>query len=157
LKFFEAPVRQETYAAVRIELETIVIATADNAPEVIEPLPKRARIEPANDNKTVFDDLALLCAADESVAHSDELTSYLSETPLSVKADILQYWSDNCKRYPKLATLARKYLCIPATSVPSECAFSTAGHVVNRRRASLAPETVDVLVFLNRNWDVCVE
>ena len=32
LKFFEAPVRQETYAAVRIELETIVIATAVNAP-----------------------------------------------------------------------------------------------------------------------------
>ena len=163
LKCFDEPaVRQETYAAIRREQETIVIATADNEPEgdvtnagnAADHQSKKARVELEPEN--IFDDLALLCSADDdSLVHTDELTAYLAETPLSVKADIIQYWNDNSRRYPKLATLARKYLCIPATSVPSECAFSTAGHVVNRRRANLAPETVDMLVFLNRNWDIC--
>ena len=32
--------------------------------------------------------------------------------------------------------------------------FLTAEHMVNRHRASLALETVDMLVFLNHNWDL---
>lgn len=149
LKIFAESSRQETYAAVRSELETIDAEEAD----ATEPAPKRTRVE----NENIFDDLAALCAADDSLNQSDELATYLGETPLSVNSDILQFWHDNRKRYAKLSTLARKYLCIPATSVPSESAFSTAGHIVNRRRASLAPDTVDMLVFLNRNWELCFE
>jgi hypothetical protein len=55
------------------------------------------------------------------------------------------------KRYPQLVTLAVKYLGIPATSVSSERIFSKAGEIVNRRRASLKPSTVDMLVFLSKN------
>jgi len=66
----------------------------------------------------------------------------------------LVWWRDNQKHYPRLARLARKFLCIPATSVPSERAFSVAGHVVNEKRACLLPENVNMLVFLSANLEV---
>lgn len=44
--------------------------------------------------------------------------------------------------------LAKAYLSIPATSVPSKQHFSTAGHIVNYQRSLLLPENVDYLVFL---------
>ena len=49
----------------------------------------------------------------------------------------LKWWQDNIKQFPLLGKLARKYLCVPATSVPSERAFSTAGYIVNIKRACL--------------------
>jgi hypothetical protein len=48
--------------------------------------------------------------------------------------------------------LARRYLCIPATSAPAERAFLTAGHVVDDARSSLLPENAAALVFLKSAW-----
>ena len=58
------------------------------------------------------------------------------------------------RHYPRLARLAREFLCIPATSVPSERVFSVAGHVVNEKRACLLPENANMLVFLGANLEV---
>ena len=45
--------------------------------------------------------------------------------------------------------LQKKYICIPATSVPSKHVFSLAGYIVYQRMACLLPENVNtVLVFL---------
>ena len=38
--------------------------------------------------------------------------------------------------------------------MPSERAFSVAGHVVNEKRACLLPENVNMLVFLGANLEV---
>ena len=47
--------------------------------------------------------------------------------------------------------MAQKYLGIVASSVPSERLFSTAGNVVDAKRAALLPENVNKLVFLHEN------
>ena len=81
-----------------------------------------------------------------------ELQRYLVDL-INVDDDLdpLTWWAGNINRYPTLAILARKYLSVCATSVPSERAFSLAGHIVNERRASLLPETVNMLSFLSDN------
>ena len=63
----------------------------------------------------------------------------------------LQWWTNSAMRYPRLSQLATKYLAPPATSVPSEQAFSAAGNIVNIKRSCLLPDNVNMLVFLAAN------
>ena len=65
--------------------------------------------------------------------------------------DALDWWRNNERKFSLLSVLARKYLCIQSTSVPSQRVFSTAGHIVNAKRASLLPENVNMLIFLSQN------
>ena len=80
-----------------------------------------------------------------------ELDQYLSHPQLEMEDSPLDWWKVEHSRYPRLAKLARKYLCICATSVPSERVFSCAGQIVSDERSSLKPDKVDMLVFLARN------
>ena len=63
----------------------------------------------------------------------------------------LKWWASHAGAHATLASLARKYLATPASSVPCERLFSLAGHVVQKKRAALLPENVDKLVCLS-NW-----
>ena len=48
-------------------------------------------------------------------------------------------------------SFGKKCLCLPATSVPSERVFSTAGDILSAQRASLDADKVDMLIFLKKN------
>jgi len=63
----------------------------------------------------------------------------------------LQWWRARRGEYPILSRMARKYLGVPATSVPCERTFSTAGNIVMKKRCSLSPYQVRVLCFLHAN------
>ena len=78
-----------------------------------------------------------------------ELARYIGEA--ITDKNLLLWWKENSARYPTLIHLVHKYLCIPATSFPSERAFSIVGHIVNEKRACLLPETVNMMVFLAEN------
>ena len=80
-----------------------------------------------------------------------EMLRYKTEPPISVDRNPLQWWATHSYVYPNLSIMARKYLCITATSVPSEQLFSTAGNVVSAKRNALLPENVEKLVFLHDN------
>ena len=57
----------------------------------------------------------------------EEVQHYRSVQSLSVESNPLVWWKDNEEQFPHLAKLAKRFLGIPATSVPSERVFSTAG------------------------------
>uniref|UniRef100_G3N7L6 HAT C-terminal dimerisation domain-containing protein n=1 Tax=Gasterosteus aculeatus TaxID=69293 RepID=G3N7L6_GASAC len=77
----------------------------------------------------------------------NEVLMYFGEQPLSKTESPLSWW----KWFPALASLAKSFLCIPATSTPSERLFSAAGNIASKKRASLSPEHVNMLTCLHCN------
>ena len=68
--------------------------------------------------------------------------------------DALAWWKRNDSKYPILATLAREYLAIPATSAPSERIWSRASRVLSLKRASLKPEVAQRIMFVKENLSI---
>jgi len=71
---------------------------------------------------------------------------------VTAATDPLVFWKAAATTCPLLAALA--LLAIPGSSVPCERLFSTAGLIVTDLRARLSPESVAVLLFLNKNVDL---
>ncbi|WBR14527.1 hAT family C-terminal dimerization region domain-containing protein [Pandoravirus kuranda] len=106
---------------------------------------------------------ALPPAADETDDQAAELEAYrrkpvvpsfLPQTDPNTPPkmfDPLLWWKQRETKYLSLAPLARRYLSITATSVPSERVFSKSGWIVNKRRCTLSDEHVSLLVFLSCN------
>lgn len=68
--------------------------------------------------------------------------------------NIMQFWKTNQKDYPKLAKIAKVLLGIPMTSSKSESAFSTAGCLIRKDRASLTPYRIERTLFIHDNYDI---
>lgn len=85
----------------------------------------------------------------------DEIEFYLREYVDSkdslVKGFCLRWWEKKAAHYPNLSRIAKKYLAIPSSSVPSERIWSLAVNIITKKRASLLPENLDMLVFLHYN------
>lgn len=76
-----------------------------------------------------------------------ELNMYLS-SPLEETDDIVAWWGLHSLQYPTLARIARDYLPIQGSSVPSEQAFSSGGITSTIRRNALATDTFTALQLL---------
>jgi hypothetical protein len=84
----------------------------------------------------------------------DEVALYLQQKQIRLKDDPLKWWVVNEITLPVLAQIARKYLSIPAVSVPSERLFSDAGNHISARRTRLSPGLVNKMLFLKRNSNI---
>ena len=51
-------------------------------------------------------------------------------------------------KYPSLANLVKRILCVPATSAPVERVCSHGGIIVRPHRSSLAPQRLHKILFL---------
>lgn len=85
-----------------------------------------------------------------------EVSMYLGskKSPEDLNLSILEWWKKHQYMFPRLSILAKKYLGIPASSVPSERVFSLAGNLVNKKRSRMKPALVDLLIFLKMNMDL---
>ncbi|XP_038130854.1 E3 SUMO-protein ligase ZBED1-like [Cyprinodon tularosa] len=90
------------------------------------------------------------CMQPEDVVEA-ELNSYLMTPTIDGEEDPLAWWKMHRINFPQLCNMARKYLCVPATSAPSERLFSAGGNIVTCTRSSLKPAKVDMLIFLAKN------
>ena len=94
-----------------------------------------------------------------------ELQTYRSFPAILTSVDPLLWWWQKSDQIPMLASLAKKYLCVQASSTRSERVFSIAGDTISMQRAWLLPDIVDMLVFLKKEllkicgmvleWVVC--
>jgi hypothetical protein len=78
------------------------------------------------------------------------LTSYNREKPVARTTDPLVWWKTHYQSRKVLAEVALKFLCVPATSVPSERVFSKAGQLISERRNRLKGDNIDMLLFLGQ-------
>lgn len=87
---------------------------------------------------------------------SDELKHYLNQPVIQLNEDPIKYWQRQKLLYPTLSRVAERFLCMVATSVPSERLFSRAGNIITDNRSRLLGDRLSRLVFLNTlpydNW-----
>ena len=84
----------------------------------------------------------------------DHCGRYRSEPTLAEDRDALDWWRSKKEEYPTLVRLARKYLCVPATSTQAERVFSWMGWLLNKRRLSMSGEIVSMKLFLMDNLEL---
>ena len=82
---------------------------------------------------------------------SRELERYLQTPQLDTDDNPLLWWKGNQQMFPVLALMAKKFLCICASSSASECTFSTSGNIVTSKRTCLKPAKINMLTFLSKN------
>ncbi|GBM61014.1 hypothetical protein AVEN_264352-1 [Araneus ventricosus] len=78
-----------------------------------------------------------------------ELKNYLSMPKVGLNP---LTWKLNEHNFPVIKVLAKKYLAIQGSSVPSERIFSTGGNAITKHRTSLLPKNAEMLVFLFQSW-----
>ncbi|KAG7367552.1 hAT family C-terminal dimerization domain containing protein [Nitzschia inconspicua] len=92
----------------------------------------------------------------------DEMQWYKSFPPLPLRKtlpggikvlnDPLKWWQEMAAYFPILASLAKAYLALQATSAPSEKIFSMALQL--SERGSFDPELDGKMLFVAENWDL---
>ncbi len=112
--------------------------------------------QPPPCKKTALEDLLGATFAKSTVIQSKckievEIDMYKKDTSIPLTSCPLKWWKEHAQMYPLLSSLSKAYLTIPATSVPSERVFSTAGDIVNAQRSQLLSQNVDMLFFLQKN------
>ena len=76
------------------------------------------------------------------------MTSYCALSPTDADTDILNWWKQNPKLFPNLSKMARDFLAIPGTSVPSERVNSEARELLPYTRNRLGPEKIEATLVL---------
>ena len=110
---------------------------------------KRTKLEKFFGDSFVKNSSEKISAAEAAEA---ELQKYELEDPLSLDSkNPLLWWKEREINYKFLSILAKRFLCITSTSVPSERLFSSAGNLLSERRSRLSPENVEKLLFLYEN------
>lgn len=89
-----------------------------------------------------------------TVSLTQEVKAFLLE---DCKDNPLNWWNQNCFRYPNIARVARKWLAVTATSTPSERVFSICGLVDTAKRSKMLGASIEAQVFVHNNYDECIQ
>lgn len=128
------------------------VASILKAQTEVKPKIKEEEPSPAKKQKSVASYLEGDFSDDEEEDNTEcELKQYLQEKVSRRSArNPLMWWKVNEPKFPNIARMARKFLCIMGTSVPSERVFSIAGLTVTKTRSTLEPESLDQIIFMNK-------
>ena len=87
----------------------------------------------------VYDDV------DKAIA---SFTQFLADNDYD---NALEFWRIHETKWPKLASMARKYLGVQATSASVERMFNISGHIFSAKRRRTSVKLFELLVFLKLN------
>lgn len=149
--YFDQATKREATEALKNKVRCAV--SAENVEE-----PKEKKTKTTDDNNNV----SLLTMYEEILQENNtkdvnqsqtdqQIQAYLSEPTIPRSESPMDYWRSNKTRFPALASLARKYLSSPCTSVDSERLFSAAANVIDEKRNRLGCEKAEMLLFVKKN------
>ena len=97
------------------------------------------------DNRTEEQIVKVKCKA--------ELQRYkkLPTIPLDVKMNTSDWWRQKRSEFPLMYPLVTRFLCIMATSAPSERLFSVASRMISLKRGRLDPDLCCSMMLLHQN------
>ncbi|KAK3931948.1 Transposable element Hobo transposase [Frankliniella fusca] len=156
LPFLPGEEREKVKSTVRTmceEQKAIMLRRGLLADANAPPPPKKRRARGSGKGPSEEDRYAEILGGDRQQPEVwDEVDKYLLIVKTAgnfVKSnDLLKWWKARSADLPVLSRVARMVLATPASSSSSERNFSVAGRVITPRRNCLAPETVDVMLFL---------
>ena len=109
------------------------------------------QLPPCKKQKTVSSYLEGDFSDEKSDSIEHEMRQYLHDKVTRVSTrNPLMWWKNNAGKFPQVAKLARKFLCIMGRSVPSERVFSIAGLTITKTRSQLDPDAADQIIFMNK-------
>ena len=142
LKSLEPSQRTQLFKEIKTELKSLT------EPEV-------KSMEGTSETKSVHKKKKITLESDEEEDDSEdisaekELENYINEPKLHEDSDpLVDFWKNQRFKYPRMSVLAKKYLCIQATSTPSERVFSKLGNLVTKKRNRITPTHTNETIFL---------
>ena len=136
----------------------ITSTTQEKAPQVVEidtsssePLPKKRKQEPSKLLSYLFSEDNTSSTSKSLNSLEAEISRYFSEPCLPEQGDPLDFWKEHSTIYPKLSTLACRYLSIPASSGPVERLFSIGGKFYRPERCRLSDSVFEKLMNIKCN------
>jgi hypothetical protein len=155
LNCFTKEYKEKVYASLAVQCSLVDLPDPPAA-DVAPPAAKKPRVDNSD-----YDVLQMLGVADAPAAEAAEnsweaeFQAWMTEPELGPalqsSADALAWWKRKAEVYPRLSFIARRVLCIPATSCPAERLFSAAGNIVTAKRTALGDHLVDALCTLHGN------
>lgn len=99
---------------------------------------------------TIESELSNYC--DSTTDDDDEINAYIRHNHfVDLKLDPGTWWYDRRNDFPKLSKVATAIHSIPASSTPSERAFSTCGGIITERRVGLKPSSIEDTIVILRS------
>lgn len=108
------------------------------------PRSKIAKLDP-------FANLRDGCSTKEGITNDvapsgrEELAQYKALRVPAKYCSPLTFWQENAKEYPLMSEVARRVLCISASSAQSERDFSSVGRTITDARSRLSPGKVEAM------------
>ena len=100
---------------IKVEMDLLNVSTQEGGAESEQPLPKKPKYALGQ-----FLGNYASSSSSTQMTTSEELDMYLQLPNEDIDSSPLAWWKSNDKKFSCLSKIARKYLCICATSVASE-------------------------------------
>ena len=94
-------------------------------------------------------DSVIVTGLEASDLKQTDLARYVAAAIPGLETNPQEWWRGNQLSHPHLSQLARRFLAVPATSVPSERMFSSAGSFASKHRTHLDADNLEREVLLH--------
>lgn len=86
-----------------------------------------------------------------------EMSLFETEKPFDIKAEVMQFWTENSHKYPLLRPLADILHAVPSNQCRTEAAFSSLSYIRNRYRMAMHSKNISNVLMVRLNKDIYYE